>query len=171
MRDQPHVGAPTRQAAVLTAIVELAPSLPWIDAIVLVGSMADDEADALSDIDLIVVASEGASADAWAGRHQLAATGALYSWDERPDESREIGAHRWLTPDMVVVEALIATASSGVRLARPWQLVFGDASAPARLVQRAPIARSELAQREAHPVEAAYDALRAAVRAAAAGAD
>lgn len=152
----------------LTAIVELATSLPWIDAIVLVGSMADEEADALSDIDLIVVVPEGAFADAWAGRDQLAATGALYSWDERQDTSRDIGAHRWLTPDMVVVEALLATASSGVRLAPPWQLVFGDAAAPDRLVQRAAIERSELAQREGHPVETAYDALRAAVRAAAA---
>lgn len=164
MRGEPKVGTPDRQQAVLAAVIRAAPSLAWIDAVVLVGSMADEAADALSDIDLIVVVREGRFDDAWSARHDLEATGALLAFDERPDPSREIGAHRWLTPDLVLVEALIATASSGVRLAPPWRILYGDAGVPDRLTRRDPIARAELGQRVGHPVETAYDALKAAVR-------
>lgn len=150
----------------LDRIVAVAPSLPWIDGIVLVGSMADGEADALSDIDLLVVVAEGCHDEAWRDRERLEATGAIYRFDQRLDPSRQIGVHRWLTDDLVLVEALIGTASSGVRLAEPWVQVHGDTAVPARLAHRDRIRRSELGQLEPHPVEAAYDEFRARIRAA-----
>jgi predicted nucleotidyltransferase len=79
----------------------------------LVGSFAADAADSVSDVDLIVVALDGAFSAAWEQRDRLHATGALASWDEHDGVFEEAAVHVWLTPDIVLVEALIATLSSG----------------------------------------------------------
>jgi predicted nucleotidyltransferase len=79
----------------------------------LVGSFAADAADSVSDVDLIVVALDGAFSAAWEQRDRLHATGALASWDEHDRVFEEAAVHVWLTPDIVLVEALIATLSSG----------------------------------------------------------
>jgi hypothetical protein len=79
----------------------------------LVGSFAADAADSVSDVDLIVVAPDGALSAGWEQRDRLHATGALASWDEHDGVFEEAAVHVWLTPDIVLVEALIATLSSG----------------------------------------------------------
>ena len=79
----------------------------------LVGSFAADAVDSVSDVDLIVVALDGAFSTAWEQRDRLHATGALASWDEHDGVFEEAAVHVWLTPDIVLVEALIATLSSG----------------------------------------------------------
>lgn len=136
----------------------------WLRALIVVGSMASNTADAVSDVDLLVIAREGTFDVAWEQRRQLEATGALCSWDQRPDESEEVAAHRWLTPDLVLVEALVATPRSGVRLAQPWRLIMGDLEVPGALVSRPPINRSEMGDRESHPIERAYDEFKRRIR-------
>jgi hypothetical protein len=165
VRGEPAVGAPDRQRATLTKIAIAASRTTWVEALLVVGSLADDSADALSDIDLLVVVREGGFEQAWAERETLRVTGTLCAWDQRLDQDAEVAAHRWLTPELVLVEALIATPSSGVRLAEPWELVVGRSDTPAGLTRRPPIARSEMdPTTQPHPVEAAYDEFKSGVR-------
>lgn len=164
MRGEPAVGTADKQRATLTKIADVAAQRPWLDALLLVGSLADDAADALSDIDLLAVVREGQFQHAWADRRYLHAREAVCAWDQRPNEQAEVAAHKWLTPDLVLVEVLIATPSSGVRLADPWAVVAGDREAPGRLTQRSPIQRTEMGAVEVHPVEAAYDEFKSRIR-------
>lgn len=136
----------------------------WLDGLLLVGSLAGDAADALSDIDLLVVVREDHFHQAWAERSHLHAGDALFMWDQRPNPAAEMAAHKWLTTDLVLVEALIATPSSGVRLADPWRMIAGDDEAPNRLTRRSPIGQSEIGAGETHPVEAAYDDFKRSIR-------
>jgi hypothetical protein len=148
----------------LTKIADAAARATWLDALLVVGSLADDAADALSDIDLLVIVREGQFEQAWAERGLLRVTDTLCAWDQRLDERAEVAAHRWLTSALVLVDALIATPSSGVRLAEPWELVVGEPAVPTRLTHRPPIERSEMGTTEPHPVEAAYDEFKTRVR-------
>lgn len=148
----------------MTKIAHVAVGRPWLDALLLVGSLADDAADALSDIDLLVVVRNGHFPQAWSDRACLHATDAVYVWDQRPNEQAEAAAHKWLTPDLVLVEALMATPRSGVRLALPWTVVTGDPEAASRLTQRPAIERTEMGVAEVHPVEAAYDEFKSRIR-------
>ena len=164
MRGESAVGTPDRQRTTLLKIADAASRTTWLDALLVVGSLADGAADALSDIDLLVIVHEGAFDQAWAERETLRVTGTLCAWDQHKDQDAEVAAHRWLTPDLVLVEALIATPASGVRLADPWELVAGRSDAPAGLTRRPPIARSELDATQPHPVEMAYDEFKSRVR-------
>ena len=148
----------------LMKIADAASRTTWLDALLVVGSLAADAADALSDIDLLVIVREGGFEQAWAERDTLRVTGTLCAWDQRLDQDAEVAAHRWLTPELVLVETLIATASSGVRLADPWELVVGRSDTPAGLTRRPSIARSEMGTTQPHPVEAAYDEFKSRVR-------
>lgn len=163
VRGQPTVGTPDRQRATLAKIVDAVGHRPWLDALLVVGSLADDAADALSDVDLVLVVLEGHFEAAWSERLGLHAADALRVWDQRPEQA-EVGAHKWLTADLVLVEMLIATPSSGVRLAEPWLLVAGNHDVGARLTSRPPIERRELGVAVPHPVEAAYDEFKTRVR-------
>lgn len=164
VRGEPAVGTPDRQRATLGKIADAVAVSAWLDALLVVGSLAAGAADALSDIDLLVIVREGQFEQAWAERGSLRVTGTICAWDERLDQDAEIAAHRWLTSDLVLVEALIATTSSGVRLAEPWELVTGRSDTPTGLKHRPAIARSEMGATEAHPVEAAYDEFKSRVR-------
>jgi predicted nucleotidyltransferase len=139
----------------------------------LLGSLARGDGDELSDVDLIAVVAEGRFDEAWSARSELEGGEAIVAWDETEPDRPGIGARKWLTRDVVLVECLLATPSSGVRLAEPFRVLVGDAALPDRLTRRPPIERSELdayvADREAtgrgfHEVEHAYGALTRAVR-------
>ena len=135
------------------------------------GSLVDGGGDALSDIDLLAVAAEGGFARAWAARDELSA-GALYAWDHVEDEDAEVKGHKWLTPDLVKVECLIATPSSGMRLAEPVAVVLGEVDLADRFSRTGQIPRDELEAYAAElretgavdEVEARYGELKAALR-------
>jgi len=110
-----------------------------------------------------LIAPEGAFEQAWGYRTKLHITGSLASWDELHDETPEVGAHKWLTPDLVLVECLVSTPSSGVRLVEPFLLLAGPPDLPDRIARRKAISRSTMRE-AAHPVERAYDELKQAVR-------
>jgi hypothetical protein len=153
-----------RQASALAAITRRLTSMPDVLGALLVGSMAAGTADAASDIDLIVCAHPGRFEQAWRLRNNLHATGALICWDDGRESSREIGVHRWVTPDVVLVEALIATPGSSVRLAEPWKVIAGDTSVAKLFPARPPIDRAEFDPAAAHPIDRAFTELKAALR-------
>lgn len=162
-----------RQASVLTRLTERIGDDPALSGALLLGSLANGTGDELSDIDVLIVVREGWFEAAWSARSGLEGGEALVAWDDADPTRAEIGGHKWLTRDLVLVECLLATPTSGVRLAEPFSLLAGDASLPGLLERRAPIPRDELedfAQTRAdlgraHPVETAYGRLASAVRA------
>src|SRR3954462_12990892 len=74
VRGEPAVGVPDRQRATLTKIADAVARTTWLDALLVVGSLADGVADALSDIDLLVIVGEGQFEQAWADREALRVT-------------------------------------------------------------------------------------------------
>jgi len=130
-------------------------------AAILVGSFAAGTADTLSDIDLILLAPDGGFEPAWARRHDLHPHGVLAVWDERRADPTEVAAHNWVTDDVVMVETLFATPSSGFRLAEPYVVLAGQL--PAEVPHRPPIARSEMTGWP-HAVDLAYSTLKYVLR-------
>jgi hypothetical protein len=147
----------------LRAHVEVSPALAGM---ILVGSFARGEVDPLSDLDVVLVVPDAGFDAAWAAREELHADSALVCWDQRDPGFHEAGAHKWVTRDLVLVECLLATPTSGVRLAGPAAVVAGDAGLLERFLARPPVSRNDLAgaPERLHEVERAYDQLKAAVR-------
>ena len=130
-------------------------------AAILVGSCAAGRADPLSDIDLILLAPDGCFESAWQARQELHGEDALVAWDEPRPGLPAVAGHCWLTRDLVMVETLFATPSSGFRLAEPYVLLAGEL--PPETARRPPISRSEFTITP-HPVDHAYSRFKAAVR-------
>jgi len=115
-----------RQWPLITHVAERVAALPDLDALVLIGSFAKGTADEASDVDMVVAVSESRFEAAWSERHQLRPPGSLAAWDVRLDFQQEIASHRFLSRDIVKVEILLATPTSGFRLADPIDVVVGD---------------------------------------------
>ena len=115
-----------RQQAVLDAIIERAAEVPSLDGVIVIGSFAGGEPDALSDLDLVAVAAPGRFPEAWAARHRLAGD-AFITWEPRPNGESQIKWFNWLTHDLVKVECGIAAPGSK-ELAEPFAVVCGPAS-------------------------------------------
>jgi predicted nucleotidyltransferase len=155
--------------AELVARIEARPVL--FDGAILMGSLVQGRGDDLSDVDLMAVVPEGVFSDAWSARAELS-DGCLYAWDHVEGEGREVAGHKWLTRDLIKVECLIATPSSGMRLAEPVAVVVGDPALPDRFERRDPIPRGVLEDyardlRETgkvHEVEARYGELKSTLR-------
>ncbi len=94
MRGEPLVGNPDRQRATLARVAGAVTRAPWLDALLLVGSLASDTADALSDVDLLVVVREDHFEQAWADREALQVADPLCAWDQPPVGDTEVAAHR-----------------------------------------------------------------------------
>jgi predicted nucleotidyltransferase len=163
---------PGRQQRVVERLADCIETTPDLLAGFLLGSLARGDADDLSDVDLIVIVQEGSFEAAWAQRHALQGDDALAAWDDLDPERPEIGAHKWITRELVLVELVLATASSGIRLADPFLVVGGDAGVADQVERRPPIAREELREfadmrveaGRANEIETTYEALVNAVR-------
>ena len=161
-----------RQEPVLARLQRRIVAEDALEGALLLGSFATRSADTLSDVDVLVVVAEGRFDEAWAGRGRLEDGEAIAAWDDLDPDRAEIGGHKWLTDDLVLVECLLATPSSGVRLAEPYSVLAGAAALPDRLARRDPFTRTELqayasTRAEAgrlHEIEAAYGRLVEAVR-------
>jgi hypothetical protein len=158
------LGPPLRQDAALAAIARQLEAMPSVLGALVVGSIAAGTADAASDIDLLVCARQGRFDDLWRNRHDLHVTGAPVSWDNDPADGGQVGTHRWVTSDIILVEALITAPGEGVRLARPWRVVAGDPNVAESFQPRPPIDRTEFDVAGAHPVDRAFDDLKAVLR-------
>jgi hypothetical protein len=154
----PH---PSRQRAALRGLVDRLVQRPWFRAAVLVGSLASDMDDELSDIDLIVVVSEFSRA--WRERGELEAGGAIVAWDASPAGDR-VGAHKWITRDLVLVECLLGEPGA-FRLAEPYKLLAGDERLLDEVPRRPRLTREQVREGPAvDPIERAYDDFKNTVR-------
>ncbi len=158
------VGHPTRQQIALAAMARQLAIMPEIFGALIVGSLASGAADAASDIDLIVCPLPGQVEAAWSRRSDMRVTGAMVCWDSEPEECSQIAVHRWVTDDMVLVEAMFAAPGSRARLAVPWRVVAGDPDTAALYAARPPIERTEFNAEAAHPVDRAFWELKLALR-------
>ena len=154
----------TRQHALLQTLADHVNTSPNIGALVVLGSFANRTADAVSDLDLFFIAYDGHFQDAWERRRELHVTGAIVEWDELAPDSGPVAGHRWLTPDVVLVESVISVPEGGGRLAEPFKVVAGDAELVVNFPRRPAVQRAEMTSAEDHPVDVAYDALKKAVR-------
>ena len=151
-----------RQGAVIARLAaHAAARTDLYAAAILVGSCAAGTADPLSDIDLILLVPDGGFDRAWQARRELHVDDALVVWDEPRPGLPELAGHCWLTRDLVLVETLFATPSSGFRLAEPYVVLAG--APPAETVHRPPVSRAEFTATP-HPVDHAYSLLKATVR-------
>jgi hypothetical protein len=159
-----RLGEPERQQRFLDRLRRRVADLPWVAAVVVIGSLASDLADGVSDVDLLVGVHDGAFDQAWRNRDRLRVTGAVHNWDHWLDEPNGAGTHKWLTSDIVLVEALIGVPASGIRLAPPWRVLAGDPRVADRGPARPPISRTEAGPGALHPVEVAYDDFKERLR-------
>jgi hypothetical protein len=158
------VGQPLRQQHALAAMAERLREMPEVGGAIVIGSIAGGVADAASDVDLIVCPVPDQFGGAWRRRHDIHGPQVLVCWDDRRDGAAEVGVHRWVTDDMVLVEALFATAASGARLAPPWRMLVGSEDVARSLTPRPPISRTEFSADGAHPVDQAFEELKWALR-------
>jgi predicted nucleotidyltransferase len=157
-----QVGTPIRQERIVDAIAARVTGIGALDGAILVGSLASGAGDAVSDVDVVISVRPDRFDEAWEQRRNLHAGGTLAGWDERSEP--EVGVHRWVTDDCVLVEALFATPSSGARLAPPWRVLVGRADLADRFPHRAPIDRSEMDASVSHPIDRAFEDLKRALR-------
>ncbi|MGH2737156.1 MAG: nucleotidyltransferase domain-containing protein [Actinomycetota bacterium] len=154
----------TRQEAILERLTRCVEKSPDIGAMLLVGSFASGTADVVSDLDLFLITYEGRFEQAWKRRDELHVTGAIVHWDEQAGEPHSVAGHRWVTPELVLVESVISAPRDGARLAAPFKLVVGDTRLVENFPRRPPIDRSEMTDEATHPVDSAYEELKEAVR-------
>ncbi len=83
-------GGSARQLGVSDRLVDRIGSSKVYAGAILVGSLAADSVDAMSDVDLIVVVSEGRFPAAWASRSQLEGGESIAAWDEVPSEVEKL---------------------------------------------------------------------------------
>jgi len=153
----------SRQWPRILDLAERVAAAPQLAGLLLLGSFARGEADSLSDVDFIVVIEPGRFDEAWEKRHDLHPDGAA-CWDyPRPDE-REVAAHRWLTPELVLFDGLLA-GPSGARVADPLVVLVGEVGLPDRMTRFDPAADPG-GEIELHEVEQLYGRLKLAARAA-----
>lgn len=161
-----------RQWPILVHLAAHVEAEPALDGLILIGSFAAGTADELSDVDSVIVVAEGSFDAAWERRQLLDPSDALCAWDIRTDATRDVGGRKFITRNIVKVECLIATPSSGVRLADPYVVAAGDESVGERFRRVPPIPRTEIEdyaqeQREAGnvpEVEALYGTLMQTLR-------
>jgi len=155
-----------RQWPILERLIQRVEASPTLDGMVLLGSFARGVVDALSDLDLVLVVPDGGFEAAWAARAELRGGSMLAAWDQRDPGFPRAGAHKWITGDLVLVECLLATPSSGVRLAEPAAVLAGGRELLDRFPRRPPVTRAEMAAHplDVHPIERAYDQLKEDVR-------
>jgi predicted nucleotidyltransferase len=150
-----------RQRATLAELLDHAGQLPDVTAVILIGSLAAGTADTMSDVDAIVVVDQSSFAASHRARHCLHRAVAA-CWDHPGAQPADLAAHKWIDQRGVMVEVLIGTRRS-LRVAEPARVVLGDPTLLTRMQRRPAIARTDMTV-EAHPIEAAYDGLKAAVR-------
>jgi predicted nucleotidyltransferase len=152
----------SRQRAVVQGLVDRLVERPWFRAAILVGSLASDMADELSDVDLLVVVNEFTRA--WREREELGSRAAIVAWDARPVQER-VGVHKWLTRDLVLVECLLGEAGA-FRLAEPYRLLAGDEQILGGVPRRPRLTRAQVREGPTvDPIERTYDDFKSAVRA------
>lgn len=152
-----------RQWPALHGLLKLAETQPYLQGVLLIGSLASGNADHMSDLDVVLVAAEGEFSTAWNAREKFHGSDVFASWDSLEPGGVAAGTHKWLTKDLVLVECVIAEPKH-FRLAEPYLVAVGRAEVAHIFPPRAPVQRSEMTEAGLHPVEVAYDRLKSAIR-------
>jgi hypothetical protein len=153
----------SRQWPRILDLAERVAAAPQLAGLLLLGSFARGGADSLSDVDFIVVIEPGRFDEAWEKRHDLHPEGSA-CWDYPRPDNREVAAHRWLTPDIVLFDGLISTPS-GARVADPLVVLVGDVGLADRMTRFDQAGQSGV-EIELNEVERLYGLLKLAARAA-----
>jgi hypothetical protein len=152
----------SRQRAALHRLIGRLTQKEWFQAAILVGSLAGEVDDELSDVDLLVVVT--AFPQAWRERQDLPDSDVIVAWDTPPVQDR-VGAHKWITRDLVLVECLLGELGA-FRLAEPFKFVAGGEEVLDRVPRRPTLTRDQVrGGPEVDPIERTYDEFKAAVRA------
>lgn len=153
-----------RHRRAMERIVAVAADQASVLGILVVGSFAGGAPDEVSDVDVLIVLAPGSFDSVWSARAAYSSR-AIRTWDVEGSPG-PMGAHKWITGDLVLVECLFAEAGSGVRLAQPFELVGGSAAAIDGLERRAPITRAEVDAGTfvGDSTEWLYDALKRSLR-------
>lgn len=154
--------SPARQIAALEDLLLRAGEMRHVRAVILIGSLAAGTADSMSDVDAIVVVNDSSFSTAHRARHALHPSSVAACWDQDGPQPTDVASHKWIDQRGVMVEVLIGTTRS-LRVAEPARVVLGDEVCLERVRRRPAIRRAEMT-RAVHPIEAAYDELKAAVR-------
>lgn len=160
--DHPQRTPPLRQHQAVDELAHRIAEISSIDGLVLIGSLAAGTADALSDVDTIAITTATGFGSPWADRHRLHADLVCACWDITEPDHPDVGAHKWISTEGVLVECLLTPPDSGVRLAQPAQVITADQDLINKLPRRDPITRTEMSG--GHPVEDAYDTFKNTVR-------
>jgi hypothetical protein len=121
--------------------VEASPDV--FDGVLLLGSLARGEGDAISDLDMIAVTGAGKWDAGWEMRHLLS-SGALVTFD-RPGDRPGVAAHNWLTPALAKVECLIAEpVEGGLRLYGDSVVLHGAPDLPDKFERKPPLTQQEI---------------------------
>jgi hypothetical protein len=164
-----------RHRAVVARLTERIEAAHDLEGAFLIGSLARNAEDDVSDVDVFAVVTDGRFAEAWDARGALEGDEAVVAWDDTEAGRSRVGAHKWLTHDLVLVECLLAERTSGARLADPMQQLTGPPDLAERVPRRDAIprdvvddyARGRIEAGLVHPVALAYAELSRAVREAA----
>ena len=89
--------------AALDVLVRQAERIPEVEAVVLIGSLASGRADAVSDVDAIVIARDASFAAVYRQRHNLHGASVLACWDQRTDPGADVAAHKWIDANGVLL--------------------------------------------------------------------
>jgi len=128
-------GRPSGQRRVLARLVRRLEPDRRLLAGILVGSMAGDDADALSDVDLIIAVREGDFATVWGERASFHPR--LYASDQLGASGRQ-AVTRFLTPNRIFVEVGICSDQALFRLSGPFQVLWDRAGVAARMKNTPP---------------------------------
>lgn len=109
--------------------------------VLLIGSLARGEGDAISDVDLVAVTHSDRWEEAWEKRRVLSA-GALFRFD-RSEGRPGVAGHSWLSPALVRLECLI-TRPGCTRLAGDVVLLVGEHGLVDEFERIPPFTREEI---------------------------
>lgn len=153
----------TRQWPRILDLAERVAAAPQLAGLLLLGSFARGDADSLSDVDFVVVIEPGRFDEAWEKRHDLHSEAAA-CWDYPQPDTREVAAHRGLTPDLILFDGLLS-GPSGTRVADPLVVLVGEVGLTDRMTRFDPAAETG-DEIELNEVERLYGQLKLAARAA-----
>ena len=138
-------------------------SIHW-GTVLVVGSFATGEADAMSDVDAFILVDTGTFPVAWDLRHDLHGESVVACWDTGLGEPG-FGGHKWLTTDLTYFDCAIAEPQT-VKLAGPFLPAAGREDLVAGITPD-PVPRKQdpVWRIEPKPIAVAYAELKLAVRA------
>lgn len=100
-------------------------------ALLVVGSFATGQADAMSDVDAFILVEPGTFSGGWDHRHELHGESIVACWDTSLGGAA-FGGHKWLTSDLTYFDCAVAEPQA-VKVTGPFLLAAGQEELAARV--------------------------------------